>query len=185
MGFSKVLNYAQFLVAERVNPGDVVVDATCGNGNDTVFLAKLVGDKGRVYAFDIQERAIINTKNSLLKNNLLNNVELINDSHENIINWIKTPITAAMFNLGYLPKSDKLITTEPNKTIKAIDSLLKLIKVDGIITIIVYKGHDYGNEAKIIEGYLEEINQKNFQILKYNFINQINNPPYLIAITKL
>ena len=87
-----------------VNEGDTVVDATCGNGNDTVFLAQLVGERGRVFGFDIQDAAIENTAGKLEELKLLKRVTLIKDGHENMGNYVNENIKAVMFNLGYLPR---------------------------------------------------------------------------------
>lgn len=184
VAFPKILEYARLLVTERVEEGDTVIDATCGNGNDTVFLAQLVGEKGIVYGFDIQEEALRNTKAIIEEKNLTERVKIIEDSHENINKYIRTKVKAAMFNLGYLPGSDKKIITQPNTTIKAIDSLLKILSVNGIITQVVYIKHDNGAEAKMIEEYIKTLDQKKYSVLNYSFLNQINYPSYLIAIEK-
>lgn len=192
MGFPKVLNYAQTLIAERVNEGDVVIDATCGNGNDTVFLAELVGAKGKVYAFDIQEQALAKTKERLAQlwhasstEYPIKNVQYIKAGHEEVDQWVDEPVAAVMFNLGYLPGADKSITTTPENTIKALKAIFDLLAIGGIVTIILYIEHDTGFEAAMVEEYLKTLDQKSFQVLKYGFINQINYPPYLIAIEKI
>lgn len=185
MGFPKVLEYAHLLVKERIHEGDIVIDATCGNGNDTAFLANLIGDTGKVIGFDIQEQAIINTKNKLKESQLEHRVECIKDSHENITLYVNQPLKAAMFNLGYLPGSDKKVTTMSDSTLKAIDSILKNLLVGGIITIILYLVHDEALEAKKVESYLAHLNQKEYSIIKYRFLNQVHLPPYLIAIEKV
>lgn len=185
MSFLKVLEFAKKLVEDNVKEGDIVVDATCGNGNDTVFLAKLVGESGKVYGFDIQSQAILNTKEKLIENNLIDRVELIQESHEHIDKWLNGSVTAAMFNLGYLPGSDKTILTKHEQTIKALESLFKLLSVGGLVILIVYTGHDEGNEGIHIEQYLNTLPQKYFSIMKYQFINQVHLPPYLIGIKKL
>ena len=38
-------------ILEHLGEGDVAVDFTMGNGGDTLFLSKTVGESGRVYAF--------------------------------------------------------------------------------------------------------------------------------------
>ena len=91
------------ILKTKIKEGDIVVDATVGNGYDTVFLAKVVGKTGRVIGFDIQEKALNNTKDKLIRENLEGRVILIHDSHSNIDKYIKEPINGAMFNLGYLP----------------------------------------------------------------------------------
>jgi len=184
MALHRVLTFAQALMKEHIQKGDTVIDGTCGNGSDTAFLASLVGSEGKVYGFDIQEQAIENTEKKLLEKNLLDRVACIQDGHENIAKWIKEPVNAAMFNLGYLPGSDKKITTQANTTIKAITDLLSLLSPGGIVTIIVYTGHDQGSEGMRIEEYVQSLSQKELSVLKYQFINQKHHPPYLIAIEK-
>src|SRR5690625_5302883 len=105
-----IIPYAHHLLKSTVKQGDTVVDATCGNGNDTLFLAELVGEAGHVYSFDIQAQAIETTKN-VLKEHQYENVTYVHDSHAKIAEYIPSEllgqIGGAIFNLGYLPRSDK------------------------------------------------------------------------------
>ena len=134
-------------VAIILKEGDVAIDATCGNGYDTIFLAKVVGETGRVYGFDIQQEAINNTERHIEQENL-HNVDLFIACHSEISQWIDQqyliPIKAIMFNLGYLPGSDKSIITQAETTLKALNSALNIISVNGLITVIVYPGHHGG-----------------------------------------
>lgn len=189
MALKNAISFAQQLLKDHIKKGDTVVDATCGNGNDTLFLAGLVGTEGRVYGFDIQSEAIELTKEKLQKeklqtNLLFDHVKCIHDGHENLEKWVKEPVNGAMFNLGYLPASTKEMTTKPETTIKAIESLLSLLTLDGLITVVVYSGHDQGFESFHLEKYLQELPQKQYSVMKYQFINQIHYPPYLIVIEK-
>lgn len=175
----KVLQFAKTLISNRLKNGGVAVDATCGRGNDTLFLANIAT---KVYAFDIQIDAVNSTKKLI---STYEHVAVFHDSHENIANYVSEKIDTAMFNLGYLPNGDKSITTKSSSTLKAVINLLPLLNDHGLITIVCYPGHSEGNvESKELENYLSQINQKEFDIIKYNFINQINDPPYLIAIEK-
>lgn len=144
-----ILNYSHHLLEEIISPGETVIDATCGNGNDTLFLSKLVGDTGEVIALDIQEQAIDNTDRLLMEHNCAN-VSLVLDSHENIGDYLfhDIEIGGAIFNLGYLPKSDKSIITKGESTVKAIDTILKYLKKNGRIILVVYYGHEGGQEEK-------------------------------------
>lgn len=183
-----VLKYAHHLMKESVEEGEIVVDATCGNGYDSLFLSDLVGEKGKVLAFDIQKQAIQSTKEKLIRDNRTN-VTLIHDSHENMKDYLallkSTEIGGAIFNLGYLPRSDKKIITEGDSTVKAIDALLQHLKKNGLIVLVVYHGHEGGKEEKdILIQYALKLDQKKFSVLKYGFINQKNDPPFIIAIQK-
>lgn len=183
-----ILNYAHHLLEESINKGETVIDATCGNGNDTLFLSKIVGNEGHVLAFDIQEQAIENTKQLIQANNF-ENVSFINDSHAQIAEYLSEEmngkIGGAIFNLGYLPKGDKSIITEGQSTIAAIDTILHFLKKNGLIVIVVYHGHEGGkSEMETVLKHVIHLDQKEYTVLKYGFINQKNNPPFIVAVQK-
>ncbi|WP_427338753.1 class I SAM-dependent methyltransferase [Caloranaerobacter sp. DY30410] len=183
--FTKATDIAKKIIEARVKEGNIVIDATIGNGHDTVFLAKLVGETGKVYGFDIQSKAIENTKAKLIDSILLDRVTLIKDSHENIDNYVKEKVDLVIFNLGYLPGGDHEITTKPDSTIKAIKKSLEILKENGIIVLVIYHGHEMGKlEKNSIEQFVRELNQKQYTVIKFEFINQVNNPPLIIAIEK-
>lgn len=174
------------IIKNVVKAGDVVIDATAGNGNDTAFLASLVGEEGKVFAFDIQDKALENTESKLREKGLREQVELIKDGHENMDLYIKEEVKAVMFNLGYLPGGDHSIGTRGETTSIAVEKAMDLLTVHGIITIVVYYGGDSGFEEKDhIMKYIEGIDFKKFTVMKSEFLNQPNCPPILICIEKL
>lgn len=181
----KSIDFARELVHKILLTGEQAVDATAGNGHDTVFLASLVGNSGKVWAFDIQKEAIRNTEERLRKTNLRRRVNLIQEGHEKMAKHVDGPVGAIMFNLGYLPGGEHSITTQPATTIAAVRSGLNLLRSGGIITIVVYTGHPGGEvESAQLNGFCSTLPQENYQVLIYNFINQHNYPPYLLAIEK-
>ena len=137
-------------LAERLQPGDQVIDATAGNGHDTRFLAEQVGPRGKVYAFDVQDDAITATGSRLQAHGLLSRVELIKASHADMASHIPRPchgkLTACMFNLGYLPGSDKSIVTRAPDTLAALDQLHHLLQAGGVVSLLIYRGHSGGQE---------------------------------------
>src|SRR5512140_3290733 len=137
---------AHFFLAERVKPGDLVVDATCGNGHDTLFLAGLVGPAGRVWAFDVQEEALAATRALLSEAGCLEQVEMVAAGHELLAESVQAPIKAVVFNLGYLPGGDKQLVTRPEQTVAALQQSADLLMPGGIITVCVYTGHPGGVE---------------------------------------
>lgn len=180
------LQFSHQLLAEIVKAGDIVVDATMGNGHDTLYLSKLVKNNGHVFAFDIQKTALKNTKQRLISNNACDNVSLICDSHANLDQYVNDKIKAAIFNLGYLPNGDKKIITQAKSTIQAIKQLLPKLTINGRIILVLYYGHLGGKEEKdAILNYTKELEQKNYQVMTYQFINQINNPPICLCIDKI
>lgn len=183
-----IIQYAHQLLEQSIKNGETVVDATCGNGNDTLFLSKLIGDEGHVYAFDVQAQAIENTKTKLTENNR-HNVAYINDSHAKLSTYIpkhlKGMIGGAIFNLGYLPRSDKSIITQGDSTISAVEQLLTYLRKKGVIVIVIYHGHEGGEvEKDEVLSFVEQLNQKHYSVVRYGFINQVNNPPFVVAIEK-
>ncbi|WP_101772931.1 tRNA (mnm(5)s(2)U34)-methyltransferase [Peptostreptococcus faecalis] len=187
--FNNVNSMFKFLADSKIFPGAVVLDATLGKGNDFIYMMNIAGDSGYGYGFDIQENAIKITKSNLdnnLKNkNKYNNIEIINDGHQNLDKYVDKKIDFASFNLGYLPGSDHKIITNPNTTIEAISKLIPHIKQNGLICIASYVSHPGGMEESIkVTEYVEQLEQQKFNVIKINLINQKNSPPNLIIIEK-
>ena len=189
MKLDRVLPYSKKLLQLALSEGDIAIDATVGNGHDTLFLSQLVGKTGHVYGFDIQQEAITNAKNLLKNKKSDENVTLILDSHSNVLQHItdthKGNIKGAVFNLGYLPGGDKTIVTVAHSTVSAIEQIFNEMTTGGLIVIVVYHGHPEGKMEKdhLIQ-YVGSIDQKKASVLQYRFLNQVNDPPFIIAIEK-
>ncbi|WP_181349489.1 class I SAM-dependent methyltransferase [Thalassobacillus sp. CUG 92003] len=189
MKLHRALDYAHELMKQNLAPGDIAIDGTCGNGHDTLLLSELVGSAGHVYGFDIQEAAIQSTADRLHRHHLEQAVTLIQDSHANFPHYLEEAhtfqIQAGIFNLGYLPGSDKSIITEAEHTLKAVHELLAHLKVSGILAIVVYHGHEGGQaEKNALLEFAGQLDQTYYNVLQYGFINQVNTPPFLLAIEK-
>lgn len=186
MSYKNALSISHEIVTKYLAEGDFAIDATAGNGNDTLLLAKLVGDKGKVYAFDIQEIAIHNTCKRLKENKLEHRVQLINNGHQFMDKYISDKVKVVMFNLGYLPGGNHLIATKPQNTITAIDTSLKLLKEGGIIMMVIYYGGDSGfAEKNAIINHIKKLDYKKYSVLVMDYINWINCPPIAVCIEKL
>lgn len=175
----------EYYIALFMGKDIVAVDMTVGNGNDIYKIAEIVGMDSSLYGFDISPIAI---KNCMEKLRVFkgNNIKIIEDSHKYIHKYIKEDIDLAIYNLGYLPKGDKSITTDYKTVLESLEILLAKLTVNGVIVITFYPGHKSGLEESIeIEKRLRNISQKKFNILKFDFINQVNNPPYTIVIERL
>ncbi|MGP7818377.1 class I SAM-dependent methyltransferase [Niallia sp. 01092] len=189
MKLERILPFARSLLEKSITTGDIAVDATMGNGHDTLFLAKLVGETGKVFSFDIQQDALAATEKRLTENNLNEVATLSLCGHEQLKTIIPAihhgKVTAAIFNLGYLPGGDKSIVTTANNTISAIEHLLDIMAPEGIIILVIYHGHPEGQlERDELLSYVETIDQQTAHVLQYRFMNQVNNPPFIIAIEK-
>lgn len=164
-----LLKTAHELVRKELSPGDSVIDATVGNGLDTLFLAQQVYPDGKVFGFDIQQAAIDATTIRLQKTPYMNCLSLILANHANLESVIHLEyhgkIKACMFNLGFLPKGDKTIITETESTLRALNSAIKLLSPHGIISIMAYPGHEGGNlETDAVESWCKELNNSCFSL---------------------
>ena len=175
------LEMAHDFLAQVITQEDIVVDATMGNGHDTLFLAKLAK---QVYAFDIQEQALEKTSQRLQEAGLTN-AELILQGHETVDQFVRE-VKAAIFNLGYLPSADKSIITQPQTTLEALDKLCHMLVKGGRIAIMIYYGHEGGDlERDAVLNYVSQLSQQEYTATIYRTLNQINNPPFLVMIEKL
>ncbi len=180
------MQYSHRLLSEVVQPGDCVVDATMGNGHDTLFLSDLVQSSGKVFSFDVQSQALEQTRTLFEKNqHSLDNVELIHASHDQIQKYVSQTITGAVFNLGYLPGGDKTIITHSESTIAAVQQCLAQSQIGGRTILVCYYGHPGGKEElEQLLSFVTDLDQHEFSCLRYEFINQINNPPILLCIER-
>lgn len=179
-------NIAKNIIALKLKESKVVLDATLGNGNDLIFMIQNSEKLDKIYGFDIQEDAINTTKKRLLELEIYNeNVNLVHDSHTNIAQYIYEKIDLAIFNLGYLPKANHEITTTAKTTVISVEETMKLLNKNGIIIIAVYYGHNEGKAEKLaLDDYLITLDQKKYTVSKFDFINQINHPPFLFIIER-
>ncbi|WP_141433747.1 class I SAM-dependent methyltransferase [Bacillus sp. 03113] len=189
MKLERILPFARTLLEKAISSGDIVVDATLGNGHDTLFLANLVGGNGRVFGFDVQKEAVVKSQQRLAEQKVNDRVTIFHKGHEHLLESIPTAyhgfITGAIFNLGYLPGGDKTIVTKSKTTISAIEQLLKIMASEGIIVLVIYHGHAEGEiERNDLLAYVKNLDQKSAHVLQYQFINQANHPPFIIAIEK-
>ncbi len=164
-----LLKLAHQHIQNVLQAGDTAIDATVGNGHDTLFLAEQVGLTGRVYGFDIQAAALNTSRAKLQHSQLVDCVTLIQGSHADMATHIPASvhgkIKACMFNLGYLPKGDKSIITQTESTLQALSSVCDLLTVQGILTIIAYPGHHGGKEETAsVEQWALQLNAKKFSV---------------------
>ncbi len=172
-------------IKSAVQSGDTVVDATCGNGHDTLFLSNLVGAKGKVYGFDIQAEAIRNTRALFMRSASFQNTALISCGHEMMEQYVPAGIAAAMFNFGYLPGGDHQKATKKETSVRGVGAAAKLLRPGGLITLCIYSGGDTGFEEKeALLAFCKTLDPKQFGVLAHEFINQKNHPPMLICIEK-
>jgi methylase of polypeptide subunit release factors len=175
---------AQQAVGGILRPGDRAIDATVGNGHDTLFLASQVARDGRVIGFDIQPQALASAQQRLDQAGLQHVARLLLCGHQRMTARVPADwtgqVSAVMFNLGYLPGSDKTLTTQAGSTLSALDQALDLLRIGGLISLLVYRGHDGANEeAAAVQSWLGRLDQR------YDVAGHASPGPTLYLIRRL
>ncbi|WP_340121946.1 tRNA (mnm(5)s(2)U34)-methyltransferase [Methylobacter svalbardensis] len=185
-----LVNTAHDLIRDILRPGDIAIDATVGNGHDTVFLAEQVGPSGHVYGFDIQQAAIDSTLDKFRQAHLSDSLTLIHASHADMTDKIPADlhgnISAIMFNLGYLPGGDKSVITLTDSTLTALTVASRILAVNGIITLLAYPGHPGGDlETDRVKNWCEQLDTQQFEVSTIYSSEHKDTAPRLFVIRKL
>jgi SAM-dependent methyltransferase len=164
---------------------DHVIDATCGNGHDTLLLAELVGSSGRVWAFDIQKKAVETTASRLADAGLSDTVALVHGGHETLAEHCSAPVNAVVFNLGYLPGGDRTVVTRPESTLAGLEQSLEIIGPGAVVIITLYPGHEGGEQERTaLEARLVQLPPNGFHVWRMGQMNVPATAPYVILIQK-
>lgn len=177
--------WAREMIEEAMFAGAYAVDATMGNGHDTQWLCELAGESGKVYAFDVQREAVENTRRRLREANLEQRAELIHAGHERMAAFVREPVDAVVFNLGWLPGAEHGVTTRTETTLQAVQAALELLRETGLMTICVYPGHEEGSrEREALLEWASGLDDRRYDVLLKTYLNQPNDPPQMLAIRK-
>ena len=183
---AKALVMAHELLRPRLQGARTVVDATAGNGHDTLFLAANTPPDAVVWAFDIQAAALEKTAVRLAGQGLAGKCRLVADSHANLADHVAEPIDAAMFNLGYLPGGDHACTTRAATTTDALGQVLDKLTTGGLATVVAYPGFAAGAaEEEALAAFLAALPQTSYTVANWRVLNQRNNPPVLYIVEKI
>ena len=190
-----------YIIADYIQTGDIIIDATCGNGQDTVRLAEL--DPTRLFAFDIQEEAVRATRERLEESGYgealaEGRIHVMRLGHEHMAEYFRTladdpgtlPRAKAfagviVFNLGFLPGGDKGITTKAETTLEAVRQSMDLLAQDGLICITMYSGHEEGKREKAeLLKFAEALDSHVWHVSYIQMLNQKKDPPEILLITR-
>lgn len=187
MNSYQITDWCRHFQKLQIQPGDLCIDATMGNGHDTLYLSQLTGVHGKVIAFDIQEAALRSTRQRLEKHHALENVSLVLDSHSHMERYAQpNTISCIVFNFGYLPSGDHSIATRSETSIPAIEQGLQLLKKDGLMTLCIYSGQDSGfQERDALLSYLKTLDPRKYLVILTSYFNRPNHPPIPVLIRKL
>lgn len=185
MNIAGALHMAHRLLLSALPKATVIVDATAGNGKDTLFLARNALPQAQIWAFDIQHQAIEATRNLLMQEGISASINYVLDSHSNMDWYLKQPVDIISYNLGYLPGGDHSIATMASTTIIAMRKSLALLASGGLMTVVVYPGHPAGREeAEELAAFFVNLRQQKFTVACWSMVNQVNCPPILYAVEK-
>lgn len=188
MTIPSCLKWAHEITERAMNKGPrYAVDATIGNGHDTLHLARISRLDGKVWGFDIQDKAIEQTRTRLAEERLEDQVTLIKACHTDMKQHLPDEhigrISAVMFNLGYLPKGDHSVITRTETTIPALETALDLVRIGGVVTIVMYPGHEKNETEDVLE-WAEKLDKEKIVVLWYRFMNYPDNAPSLLCLER-
>ncbi len=182
----QITEFCHRFLQDYIMESDCCVDATAGNGRDTEFLCRMTGEKGKVYAFDIQKEALENTRKRLEEGGLLERAVLIEDGHEHMQDYINEPISVMVFNFGYLPGGNHQIATKPETSIEAVRQGLEMLKPGSVMNLCIYSGGDTGYEEKnTLLHFLKELDEKKWLVIVNSYYNRKNDPPIPVFVIRL
>jgi len=186
MKLSNAVKMAHQLLSGRLSLAQCVVDATAGNGYDTLFLAENASESATVFAFDIQQIALDKTRKLIDAHGFSTKVRCILDSHVDIAPHVDMQIDVVMFNLGYLPGGSHAIMTQAKTTVLALQNVLPRLSFGGMVSIVAYPGHPAGEEERmLLWDFLQSLSQQEYVVGSYTIMNQVNYPPVLYMIEKV
>lgn len=183
----QITEWCAHFIKGQVKEGDFCIDATMGNGNDTLLLSRLCGSSGKVLAFDIQKQALIHTEEHLIRNQAPKNYSLLLDSHANMEQYApKSSASCIVFNLGYLPGGDHSLSTRKETSIPALTKALALLKKGGLLSLCIYSGGDSGFEERdAVLAWLQNLNPRKYLVIKTEYYNRPNHPPVPVMVIRL
>lgn len=196
---SQITDWCHEIIRSQAKSGGIYVDATMGNGNDTLFFCEMAGESGKVFAFDIQEAALDATEKRLKGHGITDQISrisdgelctdrisLILDGHEHMDRYIeKESVDVVCFNFGYLPGGDHAICTKSETDIQALKTALGLLKKGGMLSLCIYSGGDTGFEEKeAILDFLKSLPPKEYTVIVNSYHNRENHPPIPVFVWK-
>lgn len=181
-----VTDFCHQFISNYIHEGAFCIDATAGNGHDTEFLCGLAGDHGKVLAFDLQEAAVLATRDRLSRLGLDHIGEVILDSHDRMMHYAtENSADCIMFNFGYLPGGDHRMATKPDTSLSAVRQGLHCLKPGGLMCLCIYSGGDTGFEEKnTLIPFVRTLDSKEYLVIVAEYANRTGNPPIPVFILK-
>ncbi len=186
MGNWNALAVTHRFLQKYVPQGGFAIDATAGNGGDTLLLCQLVGEQGRVLAMDVQQQAVENTQKRLEEAGFCARAQVLLESHANLAQYVpEESADCVVFNFGWLPGGDHAVFTRKDTSLPAIEQGLTCLKPGGIMSLCLYYGRNNGYEERdAILDYVKSLDHRRYTVLVVDFANRVNDPPIPVFIIK-
>jgi predicted methyltransferase len=195
---ARMTDWARVWICGVLQPGDMAVDLTAGNGHDTAFLCRLVGAAGGVVAFDIQHQALQRTAERLREQGTkvtwaapegppapAAGALLVAACHSRLDRYVDGPVRAVMANLGYCPGGDHALVTRTDTSCAALRAALERLLPGGRITVLLYPGHAGGaEEAAAVRELFSALDAGEWQVMELAAVNRRAAPHLLLAARK-
>ena len=180
------LTVAHEFIKQHTPMGGSVIDATAGRGGDTALLCSLVGGNGKVIALDIQESAVMQTRERIAAEGFGDICNVFLDSHENLANYAQPDsLDGIVFNFGWLPGGDHSVFTTPATSIPAIDAALTALRPGGALSLCLYYGGRSGYaERDAVLAHLETLDNRKYTVMVTRFANRTGDVPIPVFIVK-
>ena len=186
MEIARTNSFLHGLLTLFIGEGDRVADCTLGNGHDALFLARSIGEKGHLYGFDIQERAVAATRSRLLMEGVPEGrFTLFRESHHRVAERVPPGVAAVVYNLGYLPGGDRSVTTLAETTVPSLLASLELLRPGGVAAVTIYPGHEGGREegGEVLR-CAAGLDHGRFHALHLGYANLPKDPPSILLIQR-
>ncbi|NGX53432.1 MAG: 2-phytyl-1,4-naphtoquinone methyltransferase [Chlamydiae bacterium] len=164
-----------------VSPGDTVIDATCGNGQDMLALAQLLNGQGELIGYDIQKEALQKSEERLKKSLTPDQLQIITFRHQSHETFLEKSAKLIVYNLGYLPGGDKSLTTQTVTTLQSLQSACGVIIPGGTISVMCYVGHEEGKrEEEAVREFVQTLPSDRWCCTHHRIINRQQAPSLLL-----
>lgn len=171
-------------LAANLPAPSLCIDATCGNGGDTLFLCRLAQ---RVLAMDVQPQAIESTRARLESAGIdAARYTLVCDSHANLLHYAEPESAdAVLFNFGWLPGAEHNVFSTAQSSIPALEAALQALRHGGILSAVLYSGKCIGTDEKqaVLE-WLRALPIRQYTVLICDFGNWADTAPLPCFVLK-
>lgn len=166
--------------------GGTFLDATCGNGHDTLFLCRKASPNGRVLALDIQPAAVEATNRLLAEHGLQGVGRAIVCDHRDLGHLVPPgTLDAAVFNFGWLPGADHAVHSAAESTLPALQAALDALKPGGVLAAVLYSGKVIGDgEKQAVLEFFRALPLTKYTVLVCEFANWASTAPLPCFVLK-